>query len=102
MSDRTKISTKGQELGIELKDAIQRLEENLEANAPPLIIEDLSYICLYKFARLAGYDLRHNPIDPIKNNLYNIKDINNTQVKLDIKALQKFTGNVQEEEYHYY
>lgn len=97
-----KIATKGQELGIELKDAIQRLEENLEANAPPLIIEDLAYACLYKFARIAGYDLRGNPVDSIKNNLCNIKDVNNPHVKLDIKALQEFTGNVQEEEYHYY
>lgn len=97
-----KIATKNKELGIELKDVIQRLEENLEANAPPLIIEDLAYACLYKFARIAGYDLRGNLVGPIKGNFCNIKDIKNKHVKLDIKALQEFTGNVQEEEYHYY
>lgn len=93
-----KISTKGKELGIELKDAIQRLEENLEAGAPPLIIEDLSFDCLYKFARLMGYDLSKNPVSPIKNNVH--KSDFNEYTKLDVEALNYFTGhNI---EYNYY
>jgi hypothetical protein len=82
-----KVRTKGRPLGIELKNAIANLEDNLKAGAPPLIIEDRAYLVLYKMARTLGYNLKKTPVFPIK------KKSKSGYIEPDLEALKEFTGH---------